>query len=137
MTMSCLYLILNGLIDDFHKINSAWFDSALFCNLWGHSIPYACYCLLVLLEFELFSHLHICLNGIAIVGDITPSDGIPKMEKSRREREALDHMCNLLGEGSRGTSCTPTCIFSLSLSPSLYLSILVIRDWMLKLFFIS
>lgn len=37
----------------------------------------------------------------AIVGDITPSDGIPKMEKSRREREALEHMCNLLGEGSR------------------------------------
>lgn len=37
----------------------------------------------------------------AIVGDITPSDGIPKLEKSRREREALDHMCNLLGGGSR------------------------------------
>ncbi|KAJ6829005.1 HD domain-containing protein 2-like [Iris pallida] len=37
----------------------------------------------------------------AIVGDITPSDGVPKKEKSRREREALDHMCNLLGGGSR------------------------------------
>ncbi|XVE98657.1 hypothetical protein REPUB_Repub03eG0125900 [Reevesia pubescens] len=37
----------------------------------------------------------------AIVGDITPSDGIPKAEKSRREREALDHMCKLLGGGSR------------------------------------
>ncbi|KAK8597982.1 hypothetical protein V6N13_095374 [Hibiscus sabdariffa] len=37
----------------------------------------------------------------AIVGDITPSDGIPKDEKSRREREALDHMCKLLGGGSR------------------------------------
>lgn len=37
----------------------------------------------------------------AIVGDITPSDGIPKIEKSRREREALDHMCKLLGNGSR------------------------------------
>ncbi|KAJ6803962.1 HD domain-containing protein 2-like [Iris pallida] len=37
----------------------------------------------------------------AIVGDITPSDGVPKLEKSRREREALDHMCNLLGGGSR------------------------------------
>ncbi|PON99281.1 Ribonuclease Y [Trema orientale] len=37
----------------------------------------------------------------AIVGDITPSDGISKTEKSRREREALDHMCKLLGGGSR------------------------------------
>lgn len=37
----------------------------------------------------------------AIVGDITPSDGVPKLEKSRREREALDYMCKLLGEGSR------------------------------------
>lgn len=37
----------------------------------------------------------------AIVGDITPSDGIPKLEKSRREREALDYMCRLLGGGSR------------------------------------
>ncbi|XP_022756522.1 HD domain-containing protein 2-like isoform X3 [Durio zibethinus] len=37
----------------------------------------------------------------AIVGDITPSDGISKAEKSRREREALDHMCKLLGGGSR------------------------------------
>ncbi|XP_077238224.1 metal-dependent phosphohydrolase [Tasmannia lanceolata] len=37
----------------------------------------------------------------AIVGDITPSDGVPKEEKSRREQEALDHMCMLLGERSR------------------------------------
>ncbi|KAH0436077.1 hypothetical protein IEQ34_026484 [Dendrobium chrysotoxum] len=37
----------------------------------------------------------------AIVGDITPSDGVPKDEKSRREREAINHMCNLLGGGSR------------------------------------
>jgi putative hydrolases of HD superfamily len=36
------------------------------------------------------------------VGDITPSDGVPKAEKSRMEREALDHMCALLGESSRG-----------------------------------
>lgn len=33
----------------------------------------------------------------AIVGDITPADGVPKEEKSRREREALDQMCQLLG----------------------------------------
>lgn len=38
----------------------------------------------------------------AIVGDITPSDGVPKEEKSRREQEALDHMCKLLGGGPRG-----------------------------------
>lgn len=37
----------------------------------------------------------------AIVGDITPVDGVPKEEKSRREKEALDHMCTLLGGGSR------------------------------------
>ncbi|KAF3777499.1 HD domain-containing protein 2 [Nymphaea thermarum] len=37
----------------------------------------------------------------AIVGDIAPSDGIPKAEKSRREREALEHMCKLLGGGPR------------------------------------
>ncbi|KAI5076507.1 hypothetical protein GOP47_0008572 [Adiantum capillus-veneris] len=35
----------------------------------------------------------------AIVGDITPSDGIPKQEKSRRERAAIDEMCKLLGGG--------------------------------------
>ncbi|KAK9705770.1 hypothetical protein RND81_07G080300 [Saponaria officinalis] len=37
----------------------------------------------------------------AIVGDITPCDGISKSEKNRREQEALNHMCNLLGGGSR------------------------------------
>ncbi|KAF8691266.1 hypothetical protein HU200_040390 [Digitaria exilis] len=36
-----------------------------------------------------------------IVGDITPSDNVPKEEKSRMEKEALDHMCELLGGGSR------------------------------------
>ncbi|KAM7269537.1 hypothetical protein ACFE04_025034 [Oxalis oulophora] len=43
----------------------------------------------------------------AIVGDITPSDGVPKEEKSRREREALQHMCKLLGEeGQRAKEIT-------------------------------
>ncbi|WVZ09647.1 hypothetical protein V8G54_014177 [Vigna mungo] len=34
-------------------------------------------------------------------GDITPSDGVPKAEKSRREQEALNKMCELLGGGMR------------------------------------
>lgn len=37
----------------------------------------------------------------AIVGDITPADGIPKEEKSRREQAALKSMCELLGGGAR------------------------------------
>ncbi|XP_023551621.1 HD domain-containing protein C4G3.17 [Cucurbita pepo subsp. pepo] len=37
----------------------------------------------------------------AIVGDITPSDGVPKEEKSRRESAALNEMCQLLGGGMR------------------------------------
>lgn len=40
---------------------------------------------------------------IAIVGDITPSDGVPKQEKSRREQAALNEMCEVLGGGIRGT----------------------------------
>ncbi|KAL5699821.1 hypothetical protein ACHQM5_030665 [Ranunculus cassubicifolius] len=36
-----------------------------------------------------------------IAEDITPADGVPKEEKSRREREALDQMCQLLGGGLR------------------------------------
>lgn len=37
----------------------------------------------------------------AIVGDITPSDGVPKAEKSRRELAALNEMCEILGGGIR------------------------------------
>ncbi|XVE53394.1 hypothetical protein DITRI_Ditri02bG0200700 [Diplodiscus trichospermus] len=37
----------------------------------------------------------------AIVGDITPSDGVPKEEKSRREQAALTEMCKILGGGMR------------------------------------
>ena len=41
---------------------------------------------------------------VAIVGDITPSCGIPKEEKSRREKAAIDEMCNLLGGGVAGNA---------------------------------
>ncbi|GAV88936.1 HD_3 domain-containing protein [Cephalotus follicularis] len=37
----------------------------------------------------------------AIVGDITPSDGVPKAEKSRLEQAALNEMCEVLGGGMR------------------------------------
>lgn len=37
----------------------------------------------------------------AIVGDITPSDGVPKAEKSRLEQAALKEMCEILGGGTR------------------------------------
>ncbi|KAG4942615.1 hypothetical protein JHK85_047261 [Glycine max] len=36
----------------------------------------------------------------AIVGDITPLDGVSKAEKNQREQAALDHMCKVLGGGS-------------------------------------
>jgi hypothetical protein len=52
------------------------------------------------------SHLSLLLT--AIVGDITPSDGIPKAEKSRREQEALDEMCEVLGGGPTGMSLLGT-----------------------------
>ncbi|KAJ0233332.1 5'-deoxynucleotidase [Hirschfeldia incana] len=37
----------------------------------------------------------------AIVGDITPTCGVSKEEKNRRESEAHEHMCKLLGGGER------------------------------------
>lgn len=53
---------------------------------------------------RVFLKFVICFELLtAIVGDITPSDGIPKQEKSRREQEALKEMCEVLGGGIRGT----------------------------------
>lgn len=52
--------------------------------------------------FIIYWHLSLVLHSIAIVGDITPSDGVPKAEKSRMEQEALSKMCELLGGGIRG-----------------------------------
>lgn len=52
------------------------------------------------------SYLLLIFGFTAIVGDITPSDGVPKEEKSRREREALNEMCEVLGDGMRGIYCT-------------------------------
>lgn len=48
-------------------------------------------------------------KNVAIVGDITPFDGVSKSEKSRMEKEALDHMCKLLGGESRGEIYRQTC----------------------------
>ncbi|CAI9098634.1 OLC1v1035313C1 [Oldenlandia corymbosa var. corymbosa] len=42
----------------------------------------------------------------AIVGDITPLDGISNIEKHRLEREALEHMGKLLGGGPRAKEIT-------------------------------
>lgn len=47
---------------------------------------------------------HVWFPCTAIVGDITPSDGVPKEEKSRLEQEALQKMCEILGGGERGMS---------------------------------
>lgn len=49
-----------------------------------------------------FGFLYV-LHFTAIVGDITPSDGVPKVEKSRMEQAALNEMCKVLGGGMRGT----------------------------------
>lgn len=39
----------------------------------------------------------------SLVGDITPMDGVPKPEKSRREEETMDYICNsLLGKVNGG-----------------------------------
>ena len=58
--------------------------------------------LLQSMQFQLSLYGVFLFSVLAIVGDITPSDGIPKLEKSRRERKALNHMYNLLGGGARG-----------------------------------
>lgn len=46
--------------------------------------------------------VRVIFTFVAIVGDITPSDCVPKQEKSRMEQEALDEMCKVLGGGMRG-----------------------------------
>jgi hypothetical protein len=48
--------------------------------------------------------LVLCL--IALIGDITPLDGVSKADKSEREQAALEYMCKIIGvgEGSRGAS---------------------------------
>jgi len=58
------------------------------------------------LQFHLFT-LVLCLT--AIVGDITPMDGVSKQEKSHLEQTALDHMCKVLGGGSAGIFQSVVC----------------------------
>ena len=70
-----------------------------FCRQ-SNSQPYSSWLVGMLLLNENFHNVYIIWS--AIVGDITPYDGISKSEKLRREQEALDHMCKLLGGGSRG-----------------------------------
>lgn len=60
-----------------------------------------------MLFWVVYQSLRYNLTLTAIVGDITPSDGIPKVEKSRLEQAALNEMCNVLGGGMRGTSNCP------------------------------
>ncbi|KAK9188515.1 hypothetical protein WN944_019918 [Citrus x changshan-huyou] len=53
--------------------------------------------------YQFFSVIpgNILLLLFSIVGDITPSDGVPKEVKSRMEQEALNEMCKVLGGGMR------------------------------------
>ena len=53
-------------------------------------------------EQKRYESMSFNLCVIVIVGDITPSDGVPKEEKSRREQAALNEMCEILGGGMRG-----------------------------------
>uniref|UniRef100_K3XAL5 5'-deoxynucleotidase n=1 Tax=Globisporangium ultimum (strain ATCC 200006 / CBS 805.95 / DAOM BR144) TaxID=431595 RepID=K3XAL5_GLOUD len=39
----------------------------------------------------------------SLVGDITPHDGVPEDEKHRMEKEALEHICGVLGESQAAT----------------------------------
>ncbi|KAJ9140655.1 hypothetical protein P3X46_031274 [Hevea brasiliensis] len=45
--------------------------------------------------------IFLVVSQYAIVGDITPSDGVPKKKKSGREQAALNEMCEVLGGGMR------------------------------------
>ena len=91
--MSVGYHILSG-ICNFLRIAYGG-NSAFFCF-------HKTLCALPSMHFQLSLYGVFLFSVLAIVGDITPSDGIPKSEKSRREREALNHMYNLLGGGARG-----------------------------------
>ncbi|GAU21468.1 hypothetical protein TSUD_241910 [Trifolium subterraneum] len=52
-------------------------------------------------SFPLYRCIKIALVHDIAEGDITPSDGVPKAEKSRMEQEALNEMCEVLGGGMR------------------------------------
>lgn len=46
-----------------------------------------------------------CSDGAAIVGDITPKDGISKEEKMQLEADAIVQIQNMLGPGSAAGDC--------------------------------
>ena len=70
---------------------------------------------------------------IAIVGDITPSNGVPKQEKSRLEQAALNEMCEVLGGGLTVTQILTLAIltfsiFSFEFSGTKYFHFFSLRD---------
>lgn len=77
-----------------------FYDSHIPLGFWTleHKLVYAS----CVHEQKWYYILSFSLRLIAIVGDITPSDGVPKEEKSRMEQAALNEMCDILGGGMRG-----------------------------------
>lgn len=54
------------------------------------------------LEISSLTYQELLLCTTAIVGDITPTDNIPKEEKNRLETAAINEMCQLLEGGIEG-----------------------------------
>ncbi|KAJ0037324.1 hypothetical protein Pint_23381 [Pistacia integerrima] len=59
---------------------------------WQFLYYFCCWCIKIAIVHDIAE---------AIVGDITPSDNVPKEVKSRMEQAALDEMCKVLGGGMR------------------------------------
>ncbi|KAL3537775.1 hypothetical protein ACH5RR_001141 [Cinchona calisaya] len=75
---------------------------ACLTTLKSHVKPHIMFCYYISHDYHFLglvfaNPLHILFRPIPIFGDITPSNGISKLEKSRQDREALEYMCKLLG----------------------------------------
>ncbi|KAG6757830.1 hypothetical protein POTOM_038156 [Populus tomentosa] len=73
--------------------------------------------LLILVEWEKSPTITTALIGDSIpsiVGDITPSNGVPKQEKIRLEQAALNEMCEVLGGGPTVTQILTLAILTCS-----------------------